>query len=75
VLTKSLLIVSLSLALSHARLRADPLVYVVSAGLTGNGQFGTVDLNTGAYQQIGPIEPDGYFGLALGPNASLTAGT
>jgi hypothetical protein len=72
---KSLLIGSLSLVLFHGVLSAGPIVYVVSAGLTGNGQFGTVDLATGSYQQIGPIEPDGYFGLALGPNGSLLAGT
>src|SRR5579872_6391125 len=52
---------------------ADSLVYVVSAGITGNGTFGTVDLNTGAFQQIGPGEPDGYFGLAPGPNGSLVS--
>ena len=72
-LTKSLLIVSLSLALIHIPASADPLVYVVSAGITGNGEFGTVDVGTGAFQQIGPIEPDGYFGLAQGPNGSLGA--
>ena len=40
--------------------------YVVSAGLNGSGVFGTVDLTTGAFQQLGPVEPDGYFGLAHG---------
>jgi hypothetical protein len=50
-----------------------PLVYVVSAGLTGSGQYGTVDLSSGAFTQIGPIEPDGYFGLAAGPNGSYLA--
>lgn len=74
-LTKSLLIGSLSLLLFQVPIGADPLVYVVSAGLTGDGQFGTVDLNTGAFQQLGPIEPDGYFGLASGPSGSLFAGT
>jgi hypothetical protein len=54
---------------------AESLVYVVSADLTGNGQFGTVNLSTGAFQQIGPIEPDGYFGLAPGPNGSLVSFT
>jgi hypothetical protein len=73
--TKSLLIGSLSLVIFHGALSADPITYVVSAGLTGNGQLGTVDLLTGAYRQIGPIEPDGYFGLAAGPNGSLLAGT
>ena len=33
--------------------------YVVKAALNGNGVFGTVDLTTGAFQQIGPIEPEG----------------
>jgi hypothetical protein len=70
-LTKSLLIASLAVVLFRTPLAADPLAYVVSAGLTGNGQFGRVDLATGAYQQIGPIEPDGYFGLAWGPDGSL----
>jgi len=73
--TKSLLIGSLSLVLFHGTLNAGPIIYVVSAGLTGNGQFGALDLLTGSYQQIGPVEPDGYFGLAAGPNGSLLAGT
>jgi hypothetical protein len=32
-----------------------------------------VHLTTGAFRQIGPVEPDGYFGLAPGPNGSLLA--
>jgi hypothetical protein len=70
-LTKQMLIASLSVVLLRIPLGANPLVYVISAGITGNGQFGTVDLTTGAYHQIGPIEPDGYFGLASGSNGSL----
>ncbi len=54
---------------------ADSLVYVVSGGLTGGGEFGTVNLTTGAFQQIGPGEPDGYFGLAPGANGSLVSFT
>jgi hypothetical protein len=46
-------------------------VYVISAGITGNGVFGTVDLTTGAYNPMGPTEPDGYFGMAAGPNSAL----
>jgi hypothetical protein len=46
-------------------------VYVISAGLTGDGVFGTVDLTTGAYNRIGPTEPDGYFGMGTGPNGAL----
>lgn len=52
---------------------AGPLVYVVNgSGQNGAGQFGTVDLATGAFQQIGTdgTEP-GYFGLAPGANGSL----
>jgi len=69
------LVIALVLGWSAVSTNAGTLVTVVSAGITGNGQFGTVDLNTGAYQQIGPIEPDGYFGLASGLNGSLIAGT
>jgi len=45
--------------------------YVISAGISGNGAFGIVNPRTGAYQPIGPVEPDGYFGLAPGPHGSL----
>jgi hypothetical protein len=74
-LSKSLLIGSLCFVLFQAPSSAGPIVYVVSAGLTGSGQVGTVDLATGAYSQIGPTQPDGYFGLATGPNGTLLAGT
>lgn len=47
------------------------LVYVVTGGITGNGAFGTMDLSTGQFNQLGPNEPDGYDGLAPGPNGSL----
>ncbi len=46
-------------------------VYVISAGISGDGVFGTIDLTTGAYNPIGPTEPDGYFGMATGPNGAL----
>jgi hypothetical protein len=48
-----------------------PPAYVVSAGITGNGVFGIVNPQSGAFQPIGPVEPDGYFGLARGPHGSL----
>lgn len=48
-------------------------VYIVSAGITGNGIFGTVETTNGAFQQIGPGEPDGYFGLAPGLNGKLVS--
>jgi hypothetical protein len=61
----------LTLVLSAASASAGQKVYVVSAGITGNGVFGTLEVTTGAFQQTGPIEPDGYFGLARGPHESL----
>ncbi len=70
---KAALILFLTLAMPLVSVSADPLVYVISGTLTGEGQFGTVDLATGAFQQIGPGEPDGYFGLAPGPSGSLVS--
>ena len=70
-LTQPKLVVSTAFVLCAASARADSLVYVISGALTGSGQFGTVDLTTGTFTQIGPGEPDGYFGLAPGPNGSL----
>ena len=51
-----------------------PLVYVVTA--TGNlpgteAQFGTVDLATGAFHQIGPDTPEGQANLVPGPHGEL----
>jgi hypothetical protein len=63
----------ISLALFGAMASAGPVVYVVGAQPNGAGQFGTVDLTSGAFTQIGPTEPDGYFGLAGGPNGSYLA--
>ncbi len=65
----ALLVLTLFLFAASASAREE--VYVVSAGITGDGIFGTLDINAGAFQQIGPVEPDGYFGLALGPHDSL----
>jgi hypothetical protein len=59
---------SLALVLATAAAHAGSLVYVVN----GFQQFGTVDLDTGGFQQIGPDGREvGYFGLAVGPNGSL----
>jgi hypothetical protein len=54
--------------------KAHPLVYVVTA--TGNlpgteAQFGTVDLATGAFHQIGPDTPEGQANLVPGPHGEL----
>jgi hypothetical protein len=67
------LVLTLFLFLLAASANADSLVYVVSSGDNGSGIFGTVNLNTGAYQPLGPGEPDGYDGLATGPNGSLVS--
>ncbi len=46
---------------------AGSLVYVV----TDSQQFGTVNLATGAFHQIGPDTPEGQATLVPGPNGSL----
>jgi hypothetical protein len=62
------LIASLAFALATTVAKADPLVYVVN----GSQQFGTINLTTGAFQQVGPtVSEPGYFGLAAAPNGSL----
>ena len=45
---------------------ASPLGYVMN-----NLQFGTVDIATGVFQQIGPDLPEAAEGLAAGPNGLL----
>ncbi len=45
-------------------------VYIVSGPPIGAAEFGTVDLATGAFTQIGP-STEGSQGLAPGPNGSL----
>jgi hypothetical protein len=67
---------------------AEPLVYVVTAPSsldclsdmpapagTHCGQFGTVDLATGAFHQIGPDTPESQVNLVRGPNGSLLSVT
>jgi hypothetical protein len=54
--------------------KADPLVYVVTAPVDLAGttaQFGTVDLATGAFHQIGPYTPEGQANLVPGPHGEL----
>jgi hypothetical protein len=66
-------IIGMAFVLCIVCANADPLVYITSGTLTGDGEFGTVDLTTGAFEPLGPGEPDGYFGLAPGPNGSLVS--
>ncbi|MDE3180999.1 MAG: PEP-CTERM sorting domain-containing protein, partial [Acidobacteriota bacterium] len=61
------LIFSLAFFAFAASAVADSYVFVV----TGTPQFGTVDLNTGAFTAIGPGLPVGGAGLVPGPNGSL----
>jgi len=57
----------ISLILSATSAVAAPDVYVDTFG----GQFGTLDLTTGAFTQIGPLNPDPLLGLVPGANGSL----
>jgi outer membrane protein assembly factor BamB len=57
----------LSLILSATSAIAAPDLYVDTFG----GQFGTLDLTTGAFTQIGPFNSDPLLGLVPGPNGSL----
>jgi PEP-CTERM motif len=66
-LTKPLLIISLAVAVFAACASADSSVYVV----TDSQQFGTVDLNTGAFHQIGVDTPAPQANLVPGANGSL----
>ena len=59
-------IVSFALVLSQLTASAS-LVYVVNNAQ----QFGTIDLATGTFQQVGPGTPEGESGLIPGPNEAL----
>jgi hypothetical protein len=63
----------ISLMLFAASASADTLVYAVSTNFNNfTGQFGTLDLTTGAFNQIGPAIAGGLVGgLVPGPNVSL----
>ncbi len=65
-LTQQRLIVSLAAVLFTLPASADTIAYVVNGA-----QFGTVDLTSGAFTQIGPDMPEGTEGLVPGPGGSL----
>jgi hypothetical protein len=70
--TQRKLFMSLSLALFTASASAGPLVYAVSTNFNNfTGQFGTVDLTTGTFNEIGSVISDPLFGLMPGPNGNL----
>ena len=58
------LMACLAFVLATTTTYADSFVYIVN----GSQQFGTIDLTTGTFQQIGPLQPEaGSFGLATAP--------
>jgi len=66
------LFMALSLALFAASASAGPIVYTVSINYNNfTSQFGTMDLTTGAFNQIGPVIADPLDGLMPGPNGKL----
>jgi hypothetical protein len=51
---------------------ADTSFYVVSTNYNNfTGQFGTLDVTTDTFNQIGPVVSDPLSGLAMGPNGNL----
>jgi hypothetical protein len=61
------LVISLALVLFTTSTSADSLAYIV----TDSNQFGTLNLSTGAFHQIGANTPGQQFDLVSGPNGSL----
>ncbi len=69
---KAILITAVAFGLATAAANASPLTYVIGNNdIEGTHHFGTVNLATGAFQQIGPNAPVGSEGLAAGPGGSL----
>jgi hypothetical protein len=61
------LALALALTLTAAAAKAVPIVYTIG----DSGQFGSVDLSTGAFTAIGPGIGAGTGGLVLGPGGTL----
>ena len=61
------LVLALALVLPAAAANASSVVYVLGDG----GQFGTVNLSTGSFTQVGPGIPVGTGGLVQGPGGNL----
>ena len=66
-LTRIPVMLSLIVVLFNISATADSLVYAINI----SRQFGTADLNTGAFTQIGPNTPEIDQGLVAGPNGLL----
>jgi len=70
--TQRKLFMSLSLALFTGSASAGPIVYTVSINYNNfTSQFGTMDLTTGAFNQIGSVISDPLGGLMPGSNGKL----
>jgi hypothetical protein len=67
-----MLIASAAMILTAAAASAGPIVYAVSTNYNSfTGEFGTVDLTSGAFTQIGPSTSDPLTGLVPGPSGTL----
>ncbi len=71
-LSQKKLIAMLGMFLFAVLALGDPVVYVVTQNQNqGTQLFGTADLTTGSFNQIGPTVPIGEAGLVSGPSGSL----
>lgn len=69
---RHMLIASAAMILSTASASAGPIVYAVAINFNDlTGQFGTMDLTTGTFNQIGSVIPDPLGGLMQGSNGKL----
>ncbi|MDQ2712607.1 MAG: hypothetical protein M3Y24_10325, partial [Acidobacteriota bacterium] len=71
-MSRKKLIAMLGMSLFAVLALGDPVVYVVTQNQhQGTQLFGTADLATGSFNQIGPTVPIGETGLVSGPSGSL----
>ncbi len=64
------LVTFLVFLLAAVPVSAGTMAYIVTGNPDGSGQFGVMDITTGAFTQIGP-NVEGSQGLVSGPNGSL----
>jgi outer membrane protein assembly factor BamB len=69
---RHMLIASAAMILSTVTASAGPVVYAVSTNFNNfTGLFGTMDLSTGTFNEIGPVIADPLEGLMPGPDGKL----
>ena len=69
---RHMLIASAAMILSTVTASAGPVVYAVSTNFNSfTGLFGTMDLTTGTFNEIGPVIADPLEGLMPGPDGKL----